>query len=433
MYYTVIKIIGKVQMTHASTWYDRASNVLPAGVNSPVRKLIPSMLKSAQGAYITTIEDETKIDYITGFGPAILGHSHPKVVAAIEAAAAKGLCYGATHPNEVILAEMIREAIPSMEMMRMVSTGTEACMTATRIARAATHRSKIIKCMGGYHGHSDQFLVAAGSGAEIYGSPSSPGVTKGTAADTLLMPYNDLAATSALFAAHPQDIAAIIIEPIAGNMGLILPKAGYLQGLRDLCDQFGSLLIFDEVITGFHIRYGSSQNILGVCPDLTILGKVIGGGLPIAAVGGARGLMEVLSPMGQVYQAGTLSGSPLAVAAGIATLEVLQTANFYEALNEKTKAFAEKLAETSTVVPFHTTQIGSMFGMFFTKEPVTNLAEAAHSDHEAFGRWYQKMWAAGISLPPSLYEIGFVSLAHGPKELEDTLTAAKDCFTALFP
>jgi glutamate-1-semialdehyde 2,1-aminomutase len=245
------------------------------------------------------------------------------------------------------------------------------------------------------------------------------------------MPYNDLDAAKALFLAHPNDIAGIIIEPVAGNMGLILPKANYLKGLRDLCDKTGSLLIFDEVITGFHITYGSTENIFGVRPDLTILGKVIGGGLPIAAIGGPRVLMTELSPIGQVYQAGTLSGSPLAVAAGIATLKVLQTSNFYENLTEKTRNFATMLAEASQSVPFHTSHIGSMFGMFFTKNAVTNLGEAEQSDHQTFSRWYLKMWAAGISLPPSLYEIGFISLAHGPKELDHTINAAKNCFIAL--
>lgn len=413
------------------TLLERAERILPGGVNSPVRAFRgvggdPVFVRSAQGAYLEGEDGRRYIDYIGGYGPHILGHRHPSVIAAIQKALARGTAFGAPTVPEVELAEMIAAALPAVEMVRLVNSGTEATMSALRLARAATGRNPFVKFEGCYHGHADPFLIAAGSGAATIGVPSSPGVPAAVTSDTLVAPYNDLAAVEKLFAESP-GIAAVIVEPIAGNMSLVPPAPGFLQGLRSLCDRHGSLLIFDEVMTGFRVAWGGAQNLFDMAPDLTTLGKVIGGGLPLAAYAGRRDLMRMIAPAGPVYQAGTLSGNPLAVAAGHAALTELSVDVDcpYEALESIGARLQLGLEEAARRhgIPVRVQRQGSMLGLFFTDAPVVNLEDVTGTDRQRFGRVFHRLLGQGIHLPPSAYEALFLSTAHGEAEIDATVAA----------
>jgi len=421
---------------------ERAEKVLPGGVNSPVRAFrgvggTPVFVRAAQGAWLEGEDGRRYVDYIGGYGPHILGHRHPAIVAAIQEALSRGTAFGAPTLPEVELAEQIAAALPAVEMVRLVNSGTEATMSALRLARAATGRSRFIKFEGCYHGHADPFLIAAGSGAATIGVPSSPGVPPSVTADTLLAPYNDVDAVARHFAEQGKDIAAVIVEPIAGNMSLVPPVPGFLKELRDLCDRHGALLIFDEVMTGFRVAWGGAQNIVDVRPDLTTLGKVIGGGLPLAAYAGPRDLMLRIAPAGPVYQAGTLSGNPLAVAAGRAALAELSCDSpcAYEAL-EKTGARLQAGIEEAGrrhAIPVLVQRQGSMLGFFFTKRPVERLEDVHASDRQRFTRVFHRLLDDGIHLPPSAYETLFLSTAHGDAEIDATLAAFDRAFAAEEP
>ncbi len=413
------------------TLYGRALAVLPGGVNSPVRAFSgvggePVFVRSAEGAYLETDDGRRLIDYIGSYGPLIHGHRPPEVIAALEAALARGTTFGAPTVAEVELAERICSALPSMDMVRLVNSGTEATMSALRLARAATGRSRVVKLAGCYHGHADAFLVAAGSGAATIGVPSSPGVPAAVTADTLVATFNDLDAVAALFERQGAEIAAVILEPIAGNMGLIPPVAGYLEGLRELTRHHGALLIFDEVMTGFRVAWGGAQVLAGVEPDLTTLGKIIGGGLPIGAYGGRRELMQQIAPAGPVYQAGTLSGNPLAVAAGSAALGLLAgKPGVYDRL-EATSATLEaglRAAAEEHRVELRIQRQGSMIGLFFTDQPVKRLEHVDASNRERFARVFHRLLDTGVHLPPSPYETLFVSTAHSEREIALTVDA----------
>jgi len=410
----------------------RARRSIPGGVNSPVRAFgsvggVPRFIESARGARIRDIDGNEYIDYVGSWGPMILGHAHPKVLRAVRGVLSRGTSFGAPTTGESDLAEAVRRVLPSVQKLRMVSSGTEATMSALRLARAVTGRSHILKFDGCYHGHSDGLLVGAGSGVATLGIPGSPGVPEAMTALTVQAPYNDLEATRAAFARWGEDLAAVIVEPVAGNMGLIPPTAGFLAGLRALCDEFGALLVFDEVMTGFRVARGGAQRLYGVRPDLTCLGKVVGGGLPAAAYGGRRELMERIAPEGDVYQAGTLSGNPLAVAAGLATLELLEAEGVYETLAERSSQLAGGLADLAVEegVPLVSRSVGGMFGFFFHEGPVDDFAAAQKSDTEAFRRFFARMLEAGIYLAPSPYEAGFISLAHRRRDVDQTLEAAR--------
>jgi glutamate-1-semialdehyde 2,1-aminomutase len=412
--------------------FERAKQIIPGGVNSPVRACRsvgadPLIVAQGDGAYIFDVDGNRYIDLIGSWGPLILGHSHPEILDAIKETMSQGTTFGAPTEIEVRFAERIREAYPSMDMVRAVSSGTEATMTALRLARGFTGRSKIIKTDGGYHGHADMLLVSAGSGVATLGIPGSAGVPEGAARDTLVVAYNDLAAVEATFAANVGEIAAIIIEPIAGNMGLVLPGAGYLAGLRSICDKHGALLIFDEVITGFRVAFGGAQALYDVRPDLTCLGKIVGGGLPAAAFGGRADIMEKLAPLGPVYQAGTLSGNPLAMAAGLKCIEILARPGTYERLDLLGKRLADGLASAAegARVPSCVNRIGSMVTLFFTKGPVTDYASARTSNTERFGTFFRKMRERGVFLPPAQYEAMFVSLAHTDEDVDAVIASAK--------
>lgn len=417
----------------------RASRVLPGGVNSPVRAFrgvggSPVFVRSAAGAYLEGEDGRRYVDYILGYGPHILGHRHPAVVAAIEEALGRGTAFGAPTLAEVELAEAIVAALPSVEMVRLVNSGTEATMSALRLARAATGRSKLVKFIGCYHGHADPYLIAAGSGAATIGVPSSPGVPEAVIADTLLAPYNDLAAVAGHFGRCGTEIAAVIVEPVAGNMNLIPPVPGFLAGLRELCDRFGALLICDEVMTGFRVAWEGAQGLFGVRPDLTTLGKVIGGGLPLAAYGGRRDLMLQIAPAGPVYQAGTLSGNPLAVAAGRAALTELARDGFaayatLEAAGARLQAGIQDAGRRHGI-PVWVERQGSMLGLFFTDRPLTCMADVDATDRARFGRVFHRLLAHGVHLPPSPYEAMFLSTAHGETELAATLEALDAAFAA---
>jgi glutamate-1-semialdehyde 2,1-aminomutase len=416
---------------------ERAEMVLPGGVNSPVRAFrgvggSPVFVRAAQGAWLEGEDGRRYIDYIGGYGPHILGHRHPAIVAAIEEALGRGTAFGAPTLAEVEIAETIAAALPSVEMVRLVNSGTEATMSALRLARAATGRDRFVKFEGCYHGHADPFLIAAGSGAATIGVPSSPGVPAAVVADTLLAPYNDLAAVERLFEQNGGAIAAIIVEPIAGNMNLVPPVPGFLEGLRDLCDRHGALLIFDEVMTGFRVAWGGAQNPLGVRPDLTTLGKVIGGGLPLAAYAGPRELMRRIAPAGPVYQAGTLSGNPLAVAAGRAALRELGQDDPcpYETL-ERTGARLQEGIEAvgrRHGIPCRVERQGSMLGLFFSSEPIHRLEDVHATDRQRFSRVFHRLLDLGVHLPPSPYETMFFSTAHGEAESAATLEAFDAAF-----
>ncbi|MCL6622074.1 MAG: glutamate-1-semialdehyde 2,1-aminomutase [Syntrophobacterales bacterium] len=410
--------------------FERARKLMPGGVNSPVRAWgavggSPRLLARGEGARVYDVDGNRYLDYVASWGPLILGHAHPAVVTAVAEAAARGTSFGAPTPGELELAELLCEAVPSLEMVRLVSSGTEACMSALRLARAVTGRPRVIKFDGCYHGHADSFLVAAGSGVLTQGIPGSPGVPPAIAELTLSLPYNDLEAVRRACERYPGEIAAVIVEPVAGNMGVVPPEPGFLSGLRELTRREGALLIFDEVITGFRAAWGGAQALYGVTPDLTCLGKIIGGGLPVGAYGGRRELMEHLAPVGPVYQAGTLSGNPVAVAAGLATLKALKEPGVYDTLESKAALLAAGLTQVirERGLPCCVQRVGSMLTVFFTPGPVRSLTEAQQADLEAFRRFFQGMLAQGIYLPPSQFEAWFVSLAHSEADLEATVQA----------
>jgi len=415
--------------------FQRALNLLPGGVNSPVRAFKsvggePFFTDHADGAYLWDVESKRYIDYVGSWGPMIAGHNHPKVRTAVEQAALAGLSFGTPCPAEVTMAETITRLVPSMQMLRMVNSGTEATMSAIRVARGFTGRDTIVKFEGCYHGHGDAFLVKAGSGALTLGVPTSPGVPKGLADLTLTLPYNDLGAASALFAQVGDRVAGLIIEPVAGNMNCIPPRAGYLQGLRDLCTRHGALLIFDEVMTGFRVALGGAQQLYGITPDLSTFGKVIGGGMPVGAYGGRRDIMERVAPSGPIYQAGTLSGNPVAMAAGLAMLEVIQTPGFYRELERKTQLLTDGLLAVAidAGVPFSVNRVCGMFGLFFTAQKVETFAQATACDVAAFNRFFHAMLERGVYLAPSAFEAGFMSSAHSEQDIADTLQAAREAF-----
>jgi glutamate-1-semialdehyde 2,1-aminomutase len=418
--------------------FERGKRTLVGGVDSPVRAFravggTPLVIDHASGTHLYDVDGREYLDYVCSWGALILGHAHPDVVAAVSDQAAKGTSYGMTSPLEIELGELIVAAIPSVEMVRFVSSGTEAAMSAVRLARAFTERDMIVKFEGCYHGHSDGFLSEAGSGLATLGIAACPGVPEAFANLTLNTPFNDLAGVESLFRKHPGKIAAIIVEPVAANMGVVAPAHGFLEGLREITKQEGALLIFDEVIIGFRVAYGGAQQVYKIVPDLTVLGKIIGGGLPVAAYGGKREIMELVSPLGPVYQAGTLSGNPLAMRAGLAMLPKLQALGFYDDLNRKTQRLADgfKSALHDTGVPGVVNVAGSLLTVFFAEGPIENYADAKKSDTTRFGRFFQEMLSRGIFLPPSQYEALFVSAAHSEAEIDATIAAARESIAAL--
>lgn len=420
-----------MENTKSKKLFKAAVKLIPGGVNSPVRAfksvgMEPFFVKKAKGSKIYDVDGNSYIDYVLSWGPMILGHAHPAVTKALISAIKNGTSFGAPTELEVTLAKMVTDAIPSVEMVRMVSSGTEATMSAIRLARGFTGRDKIIKFDGGYHGHADSLLVKAGSGAATFGVPDSPGVPAALAENTITCPYNDLSAVNAVMRREGVKIACIIVEPVAGNMGCVPPVPGFLQGLKELSDRHGALLIFDEVMTGFRVAYGGAQSIYKVKPDLTCLGKVIGGGLPVGAYGGRADIMEKISPVGPVYQAGTLSGNPLAMTAGIETLKLLKTPGRYKELEKKsaklTKGLKEAFKRAGVKASFN--RVGSMFTVFFTEREVTDYAGAKTSDLAAFSKYFRGMLDSGVNLAPSQFEAGFMSLAHTDADIEKTVKAA---------
>ncbi|GAB4355515.1 MAG: glutamate-1-semialdehyde 2,1-aminomutase [Immundisolibacter sp.] len=425
-------------MSQSQQLFERALGRIPGGVNSPVRAFgavggQPPFIAEAAGARLRDVDGCDYIDYVCSWGAVILGHAAPPVVRAVQQAASRGLSYGAPTAAEVELAETLCRLVPGLERVRLVNSGTEATMSAIRLARAATGRRLLVKFAGCYHGHADSLLVNAGSGALTFGVPSSPGVPGELAALTLTAPYNDLTAVEALFQAHGADIAAVIVEPVAGNMGCVLPQPGFLEGLRRLCDGHGSVLIFDEVMTGFRVALGGAQARFGVTADLVTLGKVIGGGLPVGAYGGRADLMAQMAPAGPVYQAGTLSGNPLATAAGLATLAVVQQPGFYEGLEATCAALMSGLqaAADAAGVPFSTVHLGGMFGFFLREAPPRNLSQAQQADQARFGRLFRALLEAGVYMAPSAFEAGFVTAAHDDQVIETTVARARAVFAAL--
>ena len=424
--------------TKSAALYAEALQKMPGGVSSPVRAFKsvggdPLFITDGRGAYMTDADNNDYIDYVMSWGPLLRGHAHPDVVAALHKAVDRGTSYGAPSPLEIDLANAVIDLMPNIEMIRFVNSGTEATMSVLRLARAFTGRNKIVKFEGNYHGHADMLLVAAGSGVATLGLPNSPGVPPATVADTLTAQFNDLDSVQALFDEVGDEIAAIILEPVSGNMGLIPPQDGFLEGLRQITEQHGALLVFDEVMTGFRVHPGGAQTRYNIKPDLTALGKVIGGGLPVGAYGGRKEIMEMVAPAGPVYQAGTLSGNPLAMTAGIATLAVFKQ----EGAWEKLEATGEKLitgiaqAAASAGIPIRHNQVGTMFGFFFTDQEVTGWETAKTADTVRFGRFHRAMLESGIYLAPSQFEAGFVSTAHGEKEISQTIEAAEKAFRSL--
>jgi glutamate-1-semialdehyde 2,1-aminomutase len=415
-----------------------AQKLMPGGVSSPVRAFKsvggqPIVFDRVKGAHVWDVDGNQYIDYVGTWGPAICGHAHPEVLQALHDALEKGTSFGAPCYLENVLAEMVIDAVPSVEMVRFVNSGTEACMAVLRLMRAFTGRDKIIKFEGCYHGHADMFLVKAGSGVATLGLPDSPGVPKAATSSTLTAPYNDLEAVKQLFTENPDDIAGVILEPVVGNSGFVVPDAGFLEGLREITQEHGALLVFDEVMTGFRISYGGAQARFNVTPDLTTLGKVIGGGLPVGAYGGRKDIMEMVAPAGPMYQAGTLSGNPLAMTAGIKTLEILQRPGTYEQLDTTTKQLSDGLLAIARETGHAACggSISAMFGMFFTEGPVHNYDDAKQSDLQKFGRFHRAMLERGIYLAPSQFEAGFTSLAHTDEDIERTLEAARQVMSEL--
>ncbi len=427
-----------IKTTKSQEIFAAAQNLMPGGVSSPVRAFKsvggqPIVFDHVKGAYIWDVDGNQYIDYVGTWGPAICGHTHPEVIAALHLALEKGTSFGAPSVLENVLAEMVIDAVKSIEMVRFVNSGTEACMAVLRLMRAFTGRDKIIKFEGCYHGHADMFLVKAGSGVATLGLPDSPGVPKAVTSNTLTAPFNDLEAVLALFEENRDEIAGVILEPVVGNAGFIAPDAGFLEGLRELTHEHGALLVFDEVMTGFRIAYGGAQEKFGITPDLTTLGKIIGGGLPVGAYGGRRDIMSMVAPAGPMYQAGTLSGNPLAMTAGIKTLELLHKAGTYEYLDRVTKKLADGLLQIAreTGHAACSGQISGMFGLFFTAGPVHNYEDAKKSDTSKFGRFHRGMLDRGVYLAPSQFEAGFTSLAHTESDIERTLQAAQDVMSNL--
>ena len=426
-------------MSRSETLFASAQNRIPGGVNSPVRAFrsvggTPLFFKHAEGAYVTDEDDNRYVDYVGSWGPMILGHSHPDVLDAVRNQLQHGLSYGAPTAMETEMAELVCSLVPSMEMMRMVSSGTEATMSAIRLARGYTGRDSIIKFEGCYHGHSDSLLVKAGSGALTQGVPSSAGVPAAFAKHTLTLPFNDLAAVEQMLAEVGSEVACIIVEPVAGNMNCVPPAPGYLQGLREQCDKHGVVLIFDEVMTGFRVALGGAQAHYGVTPDLTTFGKIIGGGMPVGCFGGKRAIMERIAPLGPVYQAGTLSGNPLAMAAGLTTLKLINRPGFHEELTAYTTRMLQGLKERAEAagIPFVTTQVGGMFGLYFSEaDNIVTFDDVMTSDAERFKRFFHLMLEGGVYLAPSAFEAGFTSIVHGDKELQITLDAAEHAFAQL--
>ncbi|NDJ61411.1 MAG: glutamate-1-semialdehyde 2,1-aminomutase [Chloroflexi bacterium] len=430
------------ETTQSEQLYARAQELLPGGVNSPVRAFksvggTPRFIDRAEGAYLFDADGNQYIDYVLSWGPMVLGHTHPKVTEALETAIKRGTSYGAPTALENQLAELVIDVVPSIEMIRFVNSGTEACMSALRLARAYTGREKIIKFAGCYHGHADMLLVQAGSGVATFGLPDSPGVPSGTTGNTLVAPFNDLAAVEALFAQYPDQIAGAIVEPIAANMGFVMPEDGYLQGLRDLCHRHGALFILDEVMTGFRASVGGGQEAFGIDPDITCLGKVIGGGLPVGAYAGKRAIMEQVAPAGTMYQAGTLSGNPLAMTAGLATIQTLREPGLFDQIAAQTQKLAHGIAERARAagIPIQAGHQGTMFGYYFLKSDGAVIRDYAsakeHAHTERYASYFHQMLDAGVYFAPSQFEAGFVSSAHDDTIIQQTLDAAERVMAAL--
>ena len=427
-----------MQQSRSRQLFEQAQRVIPGGVNSPVRSFravegTPPFIARGNGARVWDVDGNEYIDYLGSWGPLALGHAHPAVVEAVQRAAEDGTSFGAPVEQEVQLAEMICEALPSVDLVRLVNSGTEACMTALRLARAHTGRSKIVKFAGNYHGHADGLLVAAGSGALTHGVPTSAGVPEAYAAETLIATFNDISSVEGLFDAWPDDVAAVIVEPVAGNMGVVPPADGFLESLRRVTESHGALLIFDEVITGFRVAYGGAQTLYGVTPDITTMGKIIGGGLPVGAYGGRGDVMEQVAPLGPMYQAGTLSGNPLAVAAGVATLTELQRPGVYEQLEATAIRLIDGVsaAFARAEVPATVNRVASMFTGFFNPGPVSVLAQVEQSNTAAYGRYFHALLERGVYIAPSQFEAGFVSIAHTDADIDRTVVAVNDALAAM--
>ena len=427
-----------MQQTRSQQLFEQAQRVIPGGVNSPVRSFravegTPPFIARGQGSRVWDVDGNEYIDFLGSWGPLALGHAHPVVVEAVQRAAADGTSFGAPVEQEVQLAEIVCQAFPSVDMLRLVNSGTEACMSALRLARAFTGRSKIVKFAGNYHGHADGLLVQAGSGALTHGIPTSAGVPESYAAETLVATYNDTASVETLFDAWPDDIAAVIVEPVAGNMGVVSPADGFHADLRRITEANGALLIFDEVITGFRVGYGGAQALFGITPDITTMGKIIGGGLPVGAYGGRRDVMQMVAPLGPMYQAGTLSGNPLAVAGGVATLTELQRPGVYEQLEATAVRFTEGVAAAfrEAEVPSTINRVASMFTGFFNPGPVTSLAQVEQSDTAIYGRYFHALLDRGVYIAPSQFEAGFVSIAHTDADIDRAIEAVGEALAAL--
>ncbi len=427
--------MNELNLDKSRLLHERAIKSIVGGVNSPARAFKsvggdPLFIEKADGAWIWDADGNRYIDYIGSWGPMILGHAHPEVIKAVTKAASKGISYGASTEIEIQLAEKIREMIPSMELIRMVNSGTEATMSALRLARGYTGRSKVIKFTGCYHGHGDSFLIKAGSGALTLGIPDSSGITEGTARDTLVAEYNNLKQVREIVMANSEQIAAIIVEPVAGNMGIVLPSTGFLEGLREIADSDGIILIFDEVMTGFRLSRGGAQGLYGIRPDITTIGKILGGGMPVGAYGGRADIMSKLAPLGSVYQAGTLSGNPLAMAAGLASLNLVDSDEIYIKLENMGNTLAEGIlrAAKDTGIDITINRAGSMFTVFFTDKPVIDYKSASSSDTEIFSRFFRSMLEHGVLLPPSQFESAFISLKHSGEAIENTIDAAREAF-----